>query len=94
MARTSRLTTIENQIKSKQEKLFELKEKSDAIADEIQDLLAEKEKQQKEELMKLISESGRTYEEIAEFLKTAPKRGVETTSAKRKGRPRKAKSDD
>ena len=42
MARVGKLEAIDNQIKKKQEKLFELKEKSDAQAKEIEELLNQK----------------------------------------------------
>lgn len=94
MARMTRLETIENQIKRKQEKLFELKDKSDAISAEIQELLKEREKARKENLLKELEASGRTYKEIIEFLKTAPQRSTTQPVTKRKYRPRKAKNTD
>lgn len=91
MARMSRLDSIENQIKKKQEKLFELKEKSDAVAEEIQALIQEKEAICRESILTELDNSGRTYEEVLEFLKSAPKRNVSEPKAKRKYKPRKAK---
>lgn len=92
MARMTRLETIENQIKKKQEKLFELKDKSDAISAEIQELLKEREIVRKENLLKELEASGRTYEEIVEYLRSAPKRNTVQSAPKRKYRPRKAKT--
>ena len=56
MARVSKLDAIDNQIKKKQEKLFELKEQSDAIAEEIQELIKQKEAIQKETLLEEIQQ--------------------------------------
>ena len=90
MARVGKLEAIDNQIKKKQEKLFELKEKSDALAKEIEDLLNQKREVQKEELLEAIDDSGRTYKEIIEFLQSAPKRRVNSENGARRGRPKKA----
>ena len=93
MARVSKLDAIDNQIKKKQEKLFELKEQSDAITEEIQELIKQKEAIQKETLLEEMESSGRTYEEIVEFLRTAPKRSTGQQGTKRKYNRRQAKSD-
>jgi seryl-tRNA synthetase len=87
MARGNKIREVENQIKKKQEKLFELKEQSDAIAVEIEELLKKKEEVQKAELLEAFASSGRSYEEVIEFLKAAPKRAGSTSS--HRGRPRK-----
>lgn len=94
MARVSKLNAIDNQIKKKQERLFALKEQSDAIAEEIQELLNQKEAIQKETLLEEMKSSERTYEEIVEFLKSAPKRSTCQQGTKRKYNRRKVKSDD
>lgn len=94
MAGMSRLDSIENQIKKKQDKLFELKEQSDAIADEIQNLLREKELLQREAILETFENSGRTYEEVMEFLKASPKRTQTQAKVKRKYKPRKPKNID
>ena len=93
MARVSKLNAIDNQIKKKQEMLFELKEQSDAIAEEIQELIKQKEAIQKETLLEEMESSGRTYEEIVEFLRSAPKRSALQQGTKRKYSRRQAKSD-
>jgi len=89
-----KLEAIDLQIKKKQEKLFKLKDESDEISDEIQKLIKEKEKIRKTELLEAIEASGRTYEEVMEFLKSAPDRSEKQTREKRKYRPRKPKSVD
>ena len=94
MARVSKLDAIDNQIKKKQEKLFELKKQSDAIAEEIQELIKQKEAIQKENLLEEMESSGRTYEEIVEFLRTAPRRSTLQQGTKRKYNRRKAKGDN
>ena len=93
MARVSKLNAIDNQIKKKQERLFELKEQSDAIAEEIQKLIKQKEAIQKETLLEEMKSSGRTYEEIVEFLRSAPKWSALQQGTKRKYSRRQAKSD-
>ncbi len=93
MARVSKLNAIDNQIKKKQEMLFELKEQSDAIAEEIQELIKQKEAIQKETLLEEMKSSGRTYEEIVEFLRSAPKRSAGQQGTKRKYSRRQAKND-
>lgn len=83
MARESKISVIDNKIKRRQEKLFRLKEQSDVIAKEIEELIEEKEALRKEELIKEISLSDRTYEEIVEFLRSAPTRKSTKIKAKR-----------
>ena len=78
-ARVGKLEAIDNQIKKKQEKLFELKEKSNVLVKEIECLLNQKKEVQKEELMDAIDGSRRTYDEIIEFLQSAPKRKVNSS---------------
>ena len=94
MARLSKLDAIDNQIKKKQERLFVLKEQSDAIAEEIQELIKQKEVIQKETLLEEMEASGRTYEEIVEFLKSAPKRTINQPATKRNHNKRRTKSDN
>ncbi len=94
MARVSKLDAIDNQIKKKQERLFSLKEQSDIIAEEIQELVKQKEAIQKATLLEEMKASGRTYEEIVEFLRTAPRRSVGQQGTKRKYNRKKAKSDN
>ena len=94
MARLSKLDAIDNQIKKKQERLFVLKEQSDAIAEEIQELIKQKEVIQKETLLEEMEASGRTYEEIVEFLKSAPKRTINQPETKRNHNKRRTKSDN
>lgn len=60
------------------------------LAKEIEDLLNQKREVQKEELLEAINDSGRTYEEIIEFLQSAPKRKVNSENGARRGRPKKA----
>jgi hypothetical protein len=87
MARGNKINEVENQIKKKQEKLFALKEQSDVIAGEIEELLKKKDEVQKTALLEAFESSGRSYEEVMEFLKAAPKRTGNTSS--HRGRPRK-----
>lgn len=88
-ARTGNVTEVDNQIRKKQEKLYSLKDQYDAVADEIQELLKKKEEMQKAEILSAYEQSGRTFEEVMEFLKTAPPRTSAQLTEKRKGRPKK-----
>lgn len=94
MARRNKVIEIDNRIKKKQEKLFSLKEQSDAIAAEIEKLLMEKKEAQKTELIDAFGESGRTYDEVMEFLRSAPKRTANEATGARRGRPKRVKTDD
>ena len=89
MARTGKATEVDDQIRKKQEKLYSLKDQYDAVADEIQELLKKKEEMQKAEILAAYEKSGRTFEEVIEFLKTAPSRTSTQSPGKRKGRPKK-----
>lgn len=89
MARAGQATEIDKQIRKKQEKLYSLKDQYDAVADEIQELLKKKEEMQKAEILAAYEKSGRTFEEVMEFLKTVPLRTSVQPTGKRKGRPKK-----
>ena len=89
MARTGKAREIDNQIRKKQEKLYSLKDQYDVVADEIQELLKKKEEMQKAEILSAYEESGRTFEEVMEFLKTSPPRTPVQPTGRRKGRPKK-----
>ena len=64
MAKKNQLEIIDEQIKKKQDKMFVLKGQIDTLADEVKELLKQKEEVKKEGLMEAIEESGRTYDEI------------------------------
>ncbi|MDD3416395.1 MAG: hypothetical protein PHY47_20730 [Lachnospiraceae bacterium] len=89
MARTNRTSEIEKQLKKKQDKLIGLKEEYDKAADEIQELLNEMKEVQKLDLMEAFDKSGRSYEEMMEFMKVAPIRTTTKQSSGRRGRPKK-----
>lgn len=90
MARVGKVTEVDNQIRKKQEKLYSLKDQYDVVADEIQELLKKKEELQKAEILSAYEKSGRTFEEVIEFLRTSPPRMSTQGGGKRKGRPKKA----
>lgn len=94
MAKKNQLEIIDEQIKKKQDKMFVLKGQIDTLADEVKELLKQKEEVKKEGLMEAIEESGRTYDEILDFLKTVPKRTSAQPREKRKYKPRKPKNVD
>lgn len=85
MARVTKLASIENQLQKKQ---------CDTTAEEIQELIRQRETIRREELMGELENSGRTYEEVLEFLKSAPKRNTTQPKTKRKYTSRKTKSGD
>lgn len=94
MAKKNQLEIIDEQIKKKQDKMFALKGQIDALADEVQELLKQKEEFKTASLMAAIEESGRTYDEILDFLQTVPKRKTDQPREKRKYKPRKPKNVD
>ena len=51
--------------------------------------MKKKEEMQKAEILSAYEKSGRTFEEVMEFLKTAPLRTSVQPTGKRKGRPKK-----
>lgn len=94
MARVTKLASIENQLQKKQEKLIGLKKQCDTTAEEIQELVKQRDVLRREELLNEIENSGRNYDEILEFLKSALKRTTAQPRTKRKYTSRKAKSGD
>lgn len=94
MARVTKLASIENQLQKKQEKLIYLKKQCDTTAEEIQELIRQRETIRREELLGELENSGRTYEEVLEFLKSAPKRNTTQPKTKRKYTSKQTKSGD
>ena len=69
MAR-GKVISIDEKIKKAQDNVVKTKEKYDAAVAELQELMAKKKAMQSEELMKLFTNSGRSYDEVVEFLKS------------------------
>ena len=72
MARTRRTITLEEKIEKAQAAVFQAKDKYDAAVGELNNLLKKKQELQKQELLKAIETSERSYEEIMRFLSGQP----------------------
>ena len=72
MARTKSLASLEAQIAKAQEDLVKAKVKYDATADTLEKLLNEKKELQSHQIMKAFIKSGKSFQEIMNFLDTSP----------------------
>ena len=70
MARTISKDSLDHKIEKAQAEVDKLKAQYDAALAALKDLQNKREALQKEELVKAIMKSGRTYEEILAFLDT------------------------
>ena len=68
MARTRRTITLDEKIEKAQELVFQMKDKYDAAVEELNKLIKKKQELQRQELLKAIEASPRSYEEIIKFL--------------------------
>lgn len=68
MARTRRTITLDEKIEKAQQVVFQAKDKYDAAVEELNKLLKKKQELQKQELLKAIEASPRSYDEIMKFL--------------------------
>lgn len=68
MARTKSLASLEAQIAKAQEDLVKTKARYDAVADTLEKLLSEKKELQASLIMKAFIKSGRSFQEIMNFL--------------------------
>lgn len=68
MARTRKTISIEEKIKNAKDNFEKAKIKYDAAAKELEDLMAKKKAIQRNELIKVVEKSGKTYAEIMAFL--------------------------
>jgi len=68
MARTRNTISIDEKIGKAQQDFEKARIKYDAAAKELEDLMAKKKAMQNEELLRLITKSSRTFEEITIFL--------------------------
>lgn len=69
MARTRKTITLEEKIEKAQENVEKTKARYDAAAKELRELLEKKDAQKKQELLKAVENSSRSYDEIMAFLK-------------------------
>lgn len=70
MARTTSLEALEHKIEKAQEQVSKTKKQYDAAVAALSDLLDKREALQRDELVKAIMKSDRTYEEVLTFLDT------------------------
>lgn len=68
MARTRRTISLDEKIEKAQAAVFLAKDKYDAAVEELNELLKKKREVQQQELLKVIEQSPRSYEEIMTFL--------------------------
>lgn len=79
--------TIDDKIKRAQDEVVKAKEKYDSKIAVLEELMAKKRAMQNEELLKLFENSNRSYEEVAEFLKSGmTEEQLAKSTQKRRGR--------
>ena len=69
MARIRKTITLDEKIEKAQEAVEKTKARYDAAVKELRDMLDKKDAQRKQELLKAVGNSPRTYDEIMAFLK-------------------------
>jgi len=69
MARTRKTITLDEKIEKAQEAVEKTKARYDAAVKELRDLLEKKDAQRKQELLKAVENSPRSFDEIMTFLK-------------------------
>lgn len=84
--------SIEEKIKKAEIKLSKMKERYDAAADELKALLEKKEEQKRKELLDAYEKSGRTHEEVMEFLTSGTKEEQRRTASGSRRKTAKKKS--
>ena len=72
MARATAMEALNSRIGKAQALVSKRKKLYDEVAALLSDLLDKREALQRDELVKAILKSGRTYEEVLEFLRSAP----------------------
>ncbi len=70
MARTTSMEALERKIEKAQEQVSKTKKQYDAAVAALSDLLDKREALQRDELVRAIMKSDRTYEEVLAFLDT------------------------
>lgn len=68
MARTRRTITLDEKIEKAQQAVFQAKDRYDAAMEELNKLQKKKQELQRQELLKAIEASPRSYDEIIKFL--------------------------
>lgn len=75
MARTTSMEALEKKIEKAQAQVSRTKKQYDAATATLSDLLDKRDALRRDELVKAIMNSGRTYEEVMEFLNDSPEDG-------------------
>lgn len=68
MAKTRRTITLDEKIEKAQQTVFQLKDKYEAATEELNNLLKKRQELQKQEILKAVEASPRSYDEILKFL--------------------------
>ena len=68
MARTRRTITLDEKIEKAQQAVFQAKDKYDAAMEALNKLQKKKQELQRQELLRVIEASPRSYDEIIKFL--------------------------
>ena len=68
MARTKNISSIETQITKAQEDLVKAKAKYDAVAGNLEKLMVQKKEHQARQIMEAFIKSGKSFQEIMNFL--------------------------
>lgn len=68
MARTRRTITLDEKIEKAQQAVFQAKDRYDAAMEELNKLQKKKQELRRQELLKAIEASPRSYDEIIKFL--------------------------
>ena len=77
MARTRRNITLDEKIEKAQQAVFQAKDKYDAAMEELNKLQKKKQELQRQELLRVIEASPRSYDEIIKFL-AGPENRIQT----------------
>ena len=93
MARMTSMDALEKKIEKAQEQVSRTKKQYDAAVAKLSDLLDKRDALRREELIKAIAKSDRTYEEVLAFLGTEPEE-IQIQNGKNNRRGRKTKSFD
>ena len=75
MARMTSMEALENKIKKAQEQVSKAKRQYDEATAKLSDLLDKRDALRRDELVKAIMKSDRTYEEVLEFLDNSSSEG-------------------
>lgn len=87
--RMSNMDALEAKINKAEEKVVRTKAQFDMATQELKDLLDKKQALQRDELVKMIMKSSKSYDEIREFLEEGDEENAPTKSPQKRGTSRK-----